>query len=83
MGMRIVWEPPLVPEERKKIQWETIIRFQAGDALDGVDVSLRYDEDRLRWRLDAGAPGSAPLPHLAVFRDRIVDALRAAGKPVE
>jgi hypothetical protein len=82
MGMRIVWEPPLVPEERKKIQWESIIRFQAGDALEGVDLSLRYDESRLRWRLAADA-GEPPPPHVAAFRTRIVDALRAAGKPVE
>ena len=83
MGMNIVWEPPLIPEERKKAQWENIIRFQAGDALEGVDLSLRYDAERLRWRLDAGAAGAASPPHVAVFRSRIVDALRAAGKPVE
>jgi hypothetical protein len=84
MGMKIVWEPPLVPEVRKKLQWESIIRFQAGDALEGVDLSLRYDETRLRWRLATAAAGpTAPPPHVAAFRTRIVDALRAAGKPVD
>jgi len=83
MAMRIVWEPPLVPEERKKTQWENIIRFQAGDALEGVDLSLRYDASRLRWRLDTAAVGRNAPAHVALFRDRIVDALRAAGKPVE
>jgi hypothetical protein len=82
MGMKIVWEPPLIPEVRKKVQWESIIRHQAGDALEGVDLSLRYDAKRLRWRLEAAA-GQLPPPHVAAFRSRIVDALRAAGKPVE
>jgi hypothetical protein len=83
MGMKIVWEPPLIPEERKKVQWESIIRSQAGDALEGVDLSLRYDAERLRWRLKAAAAGPEAPPHVAAFRTRIVDALRAAGKPVE
>jgi hypothetical protein len=82
MGMKIVWEPPLIPEERKKVQWESIIRSQAGNALEGIDLSLRYDAQRLRWRLTTAA-GREASPHVAAFRTRIVDALRAAGKPVE
>lgn len=79
MAVKIRWQPPLVPEERKKAQWENIIRFELGDGIDGLDVSLRYDQDRLGWQLEAG-----PDPeYSAVYRSRLVDALRAAGKPVE
>ena len=79
MAVKILWQPPLVPEERKKAQWENIIRFELGEGIDGLDVSLRYAEDRLRWQLEAG-----PDPQFAAaYRSRLVDALRAAGKPVE
>ena len=30
MAVNILWQPPLVPEERKKAQWENIIRLRAG-----------------------------------------------------
>jgi len=80
MAVKILWQPPLVPEERKKAQWENIIRFELGEGIEGLDVSLRFAEERLRWQLDtaAASPGYA-----AASRGRLVDALRAAGKPVE
>jgi hypothetical protein len=80
MAVKILWQPPLVPEERKKAQWENIIRFELGEGIDGLDVSLRFAEERLRWKLDttASSPDCA-----AAYRGRLVEALRAAGKPVE
>jgi hypothetical protein len=79
MAVKILWQPPRVPEERKKAQWENIIRFELGEGIDGLAVSLRYAEDRFRWQLEAG-----PDPQVAAaYRSRLVDALRAAGKPVE
>ena len=82
MAVKIVWQPPLVPEERKKAQRENIIRLE-GEAFEGVEVWLRYEKDRLPWHLDAEAPGSTPSRPVAAYRARLVDALRAAGKPVE
>jgi hypothetical protein len=81
MAVRILWQPPLVPEERKKAQWESIIRFELGEGIDELDVSLQLAEDRLGWRLDTAAP-SGP-EHATGVRSRLVDALRATGKPVE
>jgi hypothetical protein len=79
MAVKIMWHPPRVPEERKKAQWENIIRFELGEGRDGLDVSLRFDEDRLRWQLEAG-----PDPeYAAAYKPRLVEALRACGKPVE
>jgi len=78
MAFKILWHPPLVPEERKKAQWEKIIRFQLGEGVEGLDVSLRYAEGRLRWQLDVGDTQQA-----AVCKARLVEALRATGKPVE
>jgi hypothetical protein len=83
MAVKILWQPPLVPEERKKAQWESIIRFEMGEGVEGLDVSLRFAEDRLRWQLEASGPAGAPPDHAAAWRGRLVDALRAAGKPVE
>ena len=82
MAVKILWQPPLVPEERKKAQWENIIRFELGEGVEGLDVSLRFAEERLRWKLDTSIP-EASIPAAAVYRDRLVGALRAAGKPVE
>jgi hypothetical protein len=83
MAVKILWQPPLVPEERKKAQWESIIRFELGQGVDGLDVRLQFAEDRLRWKLDtAGAP-ALPAEYAVACRGRLVDALRAAGKPVE
>ena len=78
MAVKILWHPPVVPEERKKAQWENIIRFELGEGVEGLDVSLKYAEHRLRWQLDAG-----PDPQQGVYKARLVDALRATGKPVE
>jgi len=83
MAVKILWQPPLVPEERKKAQWENIIRFELGEGVDGLDVSLRFAEESLRWKLDTSSPRSAPPDYAAACRGRLVDALRAAGKPVE
>jgi hypothetical protein len=83
MAVKILWQPPLVPEERKKAQWENIIRFELGEGVEGLDVSLRFEEARLRWQLDASGPFAAPPEYAAACRGRLVDALRAAGKPVE
>jgi hypothetical protein len=83
MAVKILWQPPLVPEERKKAQWENIIRFELGEGVEGLDVSLRFEEARLRWQLDASVPYAAPPEYAAACRGRLVDALRAAGKPVE
>jgi hypothetical protein len=76
MAVKIHWHPPLVPEERKKAQWENIIRFELGERVDAIEVSLRYAEDRLRWQLETPAASE-------LYRGRLVDALRATGKPVE
>jgi hypothetical protein len=83
MAVKILWQPPLVPEERKKAQWENIIRFELGEGIDGLDVSLRFAEERLRWQLDASGPRATSPEYAAACRGRLVDALRAAGKPVE
>jgi hypothetical protein len=80
MAVKILWQPPLVPEERKKAQWENIIRFEVGEGVDGLDVSLRFAEERLRWQLQTAGPSP---DYAAAYRGRLVDALRAAGKPVE
>ena len=79
--VRILWQPPLIPEERKKAQWENIIRFELGEGLDDLHVSLKYAEERLSWQLDTAVPAGAELA--ASYRSRLVDALRATGKPVE
>jgi len=71
MAVKIKWQPPVFPEERKRAQWEKIIRYELGDIEDPLDVSLRFEEESLRWKIGT-----------AQFRGRLVDALRAAGKPV-
>jgi len=76
MAVKIQWHPPLVPEERKKAQWENIIRSALGEHEGAIEVGLRFAEDRLRWRVEA--PGAA-----AGYRGHLVEALRATGKPVE
>ncbi|HUL76130.1 MAG TPA: hypothetical protein VL691_02620 [Vicinamibacteria bacterium] len=80
MAVRISWLPPLVPEERKKAQWENIIRFELGEGIDDLAVSLKFAEERLRWKLDTAAASPA---HADAHRGRLVEALRATGKPVE
>jgi hypothetical protein len=76
MAVKIEWHPPLVPEERKKAQWENIIRFELGERSDAIEVGLRFAEDRLRWRVETQ-------PAFEPYRGRVVAALRATGKPVE
>ncbi len=78
MPVQVHWYPPAIPEERKKTQWEHIIHFELGEAIDSFDVNLRFAEPRLRWQLE-----TTPAETGAPFRDRLVAALRAAGKPVE
>ncbi len=82
MAVKIQWQPPLVLEERKKAQWEKIIRYELGELDDALDVSLRFEAENLRWKVEAqpGTPSNAR--SAAHTRDRVVDALRAAGKPV-
>ena len=82
MAVKIEWQPPVVPEERKRAQWEKIIRYELGDLEDPLDVSLRFEEDSLRWKVDALAPQPSGARAAAQARGRLVDALRAAGKPV-
>ena len=83
MGVKILWQPPLVPEERKKAQWENIIRFELGEGVEGLDVSLRFTEEHLRWKLDTSSPEATTAEYAATCRGRLVEALRATGKPVE
>jgi hypothetical protein len=75
--------PPLIPEEGNRAQWENIIRLQVGEALEGFDVSLRYHEECLRWRLKAAGTEPRAAAMAAAYRARLVDALCTAGKPVE
>lgn len=81
MAVRIQWQPPLVLEERKKAQWEKIIRFELGELEDPLDVSLRFEADSLRWKVEAEPSHPSVAGAAAHSRARIVDALRAAGKP--
>ena len=82
MAVRIRWQPPLVLEERKKAQWEKIIRYELGELDDPLDVSLRFEAENLRWKVEAQTEGPSGAQSAAQTRDRVVDALRAAGKPV-
>jgi hypothetical protein len=82
MAVKIHWQPPLVLEERKKAQWEKIIRYELGELDDPLDVSLRFEADSLRWKVEARPEGPSGARSAAQTRDRVVDALRAAGKPV-
>jgi hypothetical protein len=82
MGVTIQWQPPLVLEERKKAQWEKIIRLELGEVSDPLDVSLRFEEENLRWKVDATASKASGSTTAAQTRGRVVQALRASGKPV-
>ena len=82
MAVRIQWQPPLVLEERKKSQWEKIIRSELGEPEDPLDVSLRFDAEGMRWKVEAVPERSSAASSAAHTRARVVDALRAAGKPV-
>ena len=74
MAVKILWSPAIFPEERKRKQWERIIRFEVGGGAADLEVSLRLEQEHCRWQVET------PLP---ACRERIVQALRAAGKPVE
>jgi hypothetical protein len=76
MAVKIRWHPPLIPEERKKAQWENIIRSALREQGDAIEVGLRFTEERLRWRVETAGGAAAT-------RGRVVEALRATGKPVE
>jgi hypothetical protein len=82
MSVNIQWQPPLMLEERKMAQWEKIIRFELGEVSDPLDVSIHFEEENLRWKVDATAPKSSGLAMAAQTRGRVVQALRATGKPV-
>jgi hypothetical protein len=82
MAVKIQWQPPLVLEERKKAQWEKIIRVELGELDEPLDVSLRFEAENLRWKVEAVSERPSAAPAASHTRDRVVDALRAAGKPV-
>jgi hypothetical protein len=84
MVVNIQWQPPLVLEERKQVQWEKIIRYELGDLDDPLDVHLKFEQESLRWKVEAlpSRPAAAGAPPAARTRDRVVGALRAHGKPV-
>jgi hypothetical protein len=74
MAVKILWSPMALPEERKRAQWERIIRFELGDGVPDTDVSLSRQGEGSRWLVETPVPAQ---------RQRIVQALRATGKPVE
>ena len=82
MAVKIEWLPPLFLEERKQAQWEKIIRFELGELEDPLDVSLRFEAENLRWKVEALPAQPSGAGRAAHSRARVVDALRAAGKPV-
>jgi hypothetical protein len=82
MAVSIQWQPPVVLEFRKQAQWERIIRLELGEVDDLLDVSLRFEEKNLRWKVDALAPEATGAQFAARSRERLVGALRAHGKPV-
>jgi hypothetical protein len=82
MAVKIEWQEPLVLELRKMVQWENIIRYELGELEGPLDVSLRFEEEKLRWKVDATSPNPSKAAALAETRGRVVQALRAAGKPV-
>ena len=73
MAVKILWSPAVCPEERKRAQWEHIIRFEVGDDSADLVVSLRLEQEQSRWQIETPVEAR---------RERIVQALRAAGKPV-
>src|SRR5262245_58844618 len=82
MAVKIQWQPPLVLEERKKVQWEKIIRHEVGDVENPPDVSLHFEADSMRWKVEAQPARPSEPRRAAPTRGRLDDALRAAGKPV-
>jgi hypothetical protein len=81
MAVKIQWQPPVVLEARKQVQWERIIRYELGEIEDPLDVSLSFQQENLRWKVDTEAPPSGT-QFAARSRERVVGALRAHGMPV-
>jgi hypothetical protein len=46
-------------------------------------VSLRFAEERLRGQIDTSGPRASTPDFASAYRGRLIDALRATGKPVE
>lgn len=82
MAVRIQWQPPVVLETRKQVQWERIIRYELGEVEDPLEVSLSFEEKNLRWKVDTAVPPASGTTLAARSRERVVGALRAHGKPV-
>jgi hypothetical protein len=51
-----------------------------GDIDDTLEVSLRFEEKRLGWMVDAAAPLEGP-QFAQRSRDRVANALRSVGMP--
>lgn len=73
MAVKILWASGATPEVRKRKEWERIIRFEVGEGRD-LDVTLHLKGESHLWHVGAAEPA---------YRQRIVQALRAAGKPAE
>jgi hypothetical protein len=74
MAVKIRWTSGGTPEERKRTEWEHIIRFEVGEAVPDMDVTLELRNETCHWHVEAPEP---------LYRARIVQALRAAGKPAD
>jgi hypothetical protein len=81
MAVKIQWQPPVMLEARKQAQWERIIRCELGELDDPLDVSLSFQQESLRWKVDTAAPPALGAQLTARSRERVVGALRAHGKP--
>jgi hypothetical protein len=81
MAVSILWRPPLVLEERKRSKWERIIRAELGESDEPVEVSLSLESESLRWKVATQPALDRRAGRTAQSRARVVDALRAAGKP--
>ena len=80
MSVTIAWPGPVILEVRKQAKWERIIRFALGDIEKALDVSLRFEEKRLGWMVEAAAPREGS-QFEARSRERVASALQAAGLP--
>jgi hypothetical protein len=80
MSVTIEWPGPVVLEVRKKAKWERIIRFALGDIDNTLEVSLRFEEARLGWNVEAAAPRESS-QFATRSRARVASALRSAGLP--
>ena len=83
MAVKILWQPPLVPEERKKAQWENIIRFELGEgSLRSLDVRppSRGGAPPVAARTPR-SPQDRAAEYAAACRGRLVGRAPGAGKP--